>query len=405
MIATMNPPVDPTMDFLRALDDSSQWHVVENVPIFAPHTREGQDGKPVVIDEPELYRIASEAMQLERSRGVVPALILGHTKTEKGFDEKLQPDIVGYARHLKVGHFGPERQIGLLATFYFYPDRVREARKFPFRSVEIYPDKGQITKVALLKRDPWLDLGVVHYAQSGQLYYAKEAGAVRVPFFYEGSMPENFDPNMPPVSPADEGLSPEERATADAYARYYAEECENPMMKYMRDQHSQYMASAPSATNTEPPMPDPAAPPVSPGGDDLETVKMQRDQLAMQYQGLKARVDQIERDKNLAEARELVLQLTGEGYKVPADEVNKLAALDAAGRKSRVGEIRMYYQRDPGSGGLINFGEPESTEGATGNVQEGGKDLTKKGMREALAYARANSCSWEQARAQIIQAG
>ena len=398
---TLLKSTDPTMDFLRRFDDVTQWHIVDNVPIFAPHVREGPDGKPIEVDEQKLYEIAYEAKALEQSRGVVPALILGHTRTEKGFDEKRQPDIVGFARDLKVGHFGPSRQIGLLARFYFYPDRVREAKSYPFRSVELYPAKGQITKVALLKRDPWLDLGIVNYASSGQLYYAREAGACFIPF-YEGIMPENFDPTAPPMTPGEEDLSPEEMATADAYAKYYAEKCSHPMMQYMR---TQYMA-APSATNGAVPGTEPSMPPAPGGEEDLETVKMQRDQLATQYQRLEARLGAIEKAKNTAEARELVNQLTAEGYTLPSDEVSRLAAMDEAGRKRRVHEVRSFYSKDPTAGGLLQFGEPDEPDGKTksGNVTEGG-ELTKRGMRAALAYQQTAKCDYAEAREHIIQAG
>src|SRR4051812_27490920 len=116
---------DPTMSFLRRLDDRSLWHVVENVPIFSPHERPG-----VTVTERDLNDIVANANRNRSQYGVVPKVTIGHRRLEKDAREQDQPESVGYIPSMRVGRFGPGGQLGILADLYIRLDRVDTARGY-----------------------------------------------------------------------------------------------------------------------------------------------------------------------------------------------------------------------------------------------------------------------------------
>lgn len=159
---------DPTMEFLKDLDNPSKWYCVKNVPINRPHEIEFEmeDGtkKKVKVTTKDLPHIASVVNKAYQSAGVPVRATLGHVKYNKDTPEHEQPKMAGYFRNAKVGTFGPENTPAVLADLYV---RLNEARsilaQYPFRSMEYDPATKRIHGVALLTRNPMLDLGVVTY--------------------------------------------------------------------------------------------------------------------------------------------------------------------------------------------------------------------------------------------------
>ena len=166
---------DPTITSLQQFSDP-HWVVVKNVPVFREHTAQAPDGngpdgkpkfRPMPIDRRELSLFTRELQRLEQDEGVLARLTLGHTlgKGPHGEEpkESEQPPIVGYARNAHDGFFGPKSKPATLVDFWYRRDDWDKAKQYPYRSPEVYLNARQITGVALLKRDPKLDMGMTIY--------------------------------------------------------------------------------------------------------------------------------------------------------------------------------------------------------------------------------------------------
>lgn len=171
--------MDATLDFFNVLNDPSRWVVRPSVPIFKPHVRTDPATNQVInVDLPKLYRIASNMQRLERQGGVPIRMTLGHT--EPGKPETEQPPVGGYYRNARVARFGPKGEPAVVVDEWLDPQYAPVRKNFPYRSAEYYDDAEQITGVALLTRDPFLDLGVVAYSREGFASYSAPAhGPVR----------------------------------------------------------------------------------------------------------------------------------------------------------------------------------------------------------------------------------
>lgn len=130
------------------------------MPVFDEHDEFDKGGRLIRrFDVAKLATIARNCNERFAKTGDAVPLTLGHTIP--GAPEKYQPEIVGYARNFRVGRFGKQQKPCILADFYFYPSRYGEAMKYPRRSVELYPRDLVFDPIALLKRTPQLDLGIL----------------------------------------------------------------------------------------------------------------------------------------------------------------------------------------------------------------------------------------------------
>lgn len=371
---------DPTLELLRKLGDRSQWFVVEGVPVFAPHVRKDPEGNEIVVDEARLHRIVDTHYQRLREAGVVPRISPGHMLKDPRTPEAQQPDIFGYAPHWRVGKFGPAQKPAILADYYFFPRYAEEAKKYPYRSAEFYPKSDEITGIALLKRDPQLDLGVLTYERSnGCLCYSMG-----------DAMPDPTQaPTTQPSSPTPAAPAPDEKDKAD-YARFCGF-----LKQYMADG-----GAVPSPTNPAPAKPADATQPADPVGyarlqQQLDGLRQQNEQLALSY--------------SRSEATRIINELAsaeGGGYlfKDRTKEIDKLARMTPEQRTERVQEIVEHYQRAPVGGDFLQL--EDVTEPANLTATPGGPaaDPLKVDRRSgkfdqarfdaALAYMRepGNEC-------------
>lgn len=403
---------DPTLAFIERLEDPTLYRVVDNMPVFVPHSRKIKNEKTgkvteVVVTEADLPDVAKEANRRFEEDGVPGVLTLGHRDPRK--TETEQPPVVGATKDYRVGTFGPQNKPCVLATGYIRRDREDEAREYPFRSVDYYPGKKQITGVALLKRDPQLDMGMVTY---------REPAGLIIRYVRDTEMADDLDPTMPPGTPMkddDEGAAEEYRK--HCYSHPYAK-------KYHEQMCAQYGGMAfPSGTNGALPGGEPPALPPPPADD--EAARMQRDSQAIRYardqrerEELRKQVNQLQSERNKDRAETRVIQLQAEGYLIPdrAKEVQKMAAMTTdAQRDERVEEIRLNYHRDPTAGLMLPVGDdvdapqsgktpderPRPLGGSSGADlrYHGGTDLDKRydqylrahvgaDYEEAMSYAR-----------------
>lgn len=349
---------DATLDSLERLNDTSRWVIVRGVPIFSPHTRYNREGEALYeIGTDELKDIAEQCNRLESEVGVPVKISIGHTMQ---VPEMQQSPVVGYARNLRVGTFGPKKLPALIADFFYAKDCWETARKYPFRSAEYYPSSKQISGVALLERDPELDLGALIFERGLE---AITDGRKNKVFFYSRNwgdpMPDvvhyEGEPEGKKMQGSSEGapqkpgegleLDPEFERHADAYhAKKF------PMFTHMHAHYASHHATqhaaeaathhaaAASGTNTAMPAPVghpnapvppptmPAAPPAAAQGsehghplpphesvhhqrsEDPETTRMQTVQTDIrmaQYQReneeMRARLERLEKDNATAQ--------------------------------------------------------------------------------------------------------
>ncbi len=169
----MNATLDPTLEAVESLRDEKKWKIVPNVPIFIPHTRKDENGQPKYhVTEADLKEIANVCNARARA-GALGKIQIGHTIRDQygddGFLRKTpeheQPELVGVFKDYKVGRFGPEQKPALLVNLYYRRDKFDHAKTYPFRSVEYYNQAKEITALALLRKDPDLDMGMLLFSR------------------------------------------------------------------------------------------------------------------------------------------------------------------------------------------------------------------------------------------------
>lgn len=352
---------DPTLRLLSRLEDETQWAINRNVPIFKAHTRtikDPQTGKvrKIEVTEDDLEAICETYQRLVAETGGFPRLMFGHTID--GAPETEQPIPVGWALNYRVGTFGPARQKCILCDEYVEA-RYAEARKtYPYRSPEYYAGRQDIASVALLRRDPQLDLGVVMYERDrtdqrdlpsgGPLYYSRGGRA----YLYQSEihMPDMPGETPDPTTPVPGAQTPED-AEREKFDKYVSN---HPVLKYVC---AKYAAEASTAGQPAPPggppAPGPAkmsaAPPGGPPGAGKEPEKMSRAEAALKYErdALNRRVADLERENRVARYRRDLESLQARGVLLDVEEeLGECADLGAEAFAKRVEKIAARYSRD-----------------------------------------------------------
>lgn len=387
----MSQEPDPTLRLLRDLEDESRWKVVRAVPIFCAHERSGKDGRKVKVSRKDLESICETYRRLKEKRGVVPRLMIGHTRDDA--PEKSQPEIVGWMKNLRVGKFGPAGEEAVLADFYYRPECYDEARTYPFRSPEYYQGRQEISSVALLRRDPQLDLGILYgrnstpvKAREGRekaLYYERDGR----PFFYFSEANPMPGDGMPDVDPA--AAVPGADTPDDADFQKFLSHCDrDPVLKYVRTKYAQE-AQAPPAP---PPGPMPAMPPGGGGGMPPEKMARQADLLRYQQEVADLRAE-ISRERHAAKVARYRrdLEVLAEDYQLDVEEELKDAAgMDEAAFTRLKTKITSRYERNAPVGGPMLRTEPR-TDKDPDNITDRHRDLALDYMR------RHDDCEFEDA--------
>lgn len=191
---------DATAEFYSTLQDPTRWIIKQGVPIFKSHQRtDPNTGKLIKVDLPKLYRIAGNMAKMERDGGIPIRMTLGHT--EPGKPETDQPPVGGYYRNPRVQQFGPKGEPAVVVDEWLDPQYAQNRKNYPYRSAEYYDDSEQITGVALLTRDPYLELGVVAYTKGdvGAVHYRRSASPVS--YHYLMTDPPSRDYAVNPQNP------------------------------------------------------------------------------------------------------------------------------------------------------------------------------------------------------------
>lgn len=444
---------------LEGVKDGS-YVLIPDVPIFDAHDEFDYSGNQKTnanwgklirrFDKARLQAIADKCNGRQESTGDLAPFGPGHTIPNqydaKGImvrpaKEEDQPPIWGYLADYRVGPFGPERKTGLLINLYAKAEHAEKVKKeFPRRSIELYPKDNTIDWLAVLRRSPQRDLGLLAYSKSAHAagvtrwcpweqetrVYAVGQKAMAACYSADGKLRYSMensimsdekidDPTLQPNAdvPADDSLSPEEARTAERFMKHYQNK--HPMLQYMCKYGADGGMQMPSPTNMAPPapmtpLPDAAAgappigaPPGGPSDEKKDKERMSKESDAIRYSRLEAEVKQLraERDTETqryqrAQCERDVIQLEGEGYELDrADEVAELLSRTPEQRKTYIARLKKRYQRAPVGGDFIRVDEPEGPDeryGAAGGLEKHKKALQymkDKGLAGDDAYHRA----------------
>lgn len=155
---------------------SGESTVVPNVPVFDEHDE--VDERPTVkdsngndtpnpqkgrlirrFDAAKLQEICDRCNHRLQTTGDACPVTIGHTRP--GEPESSQPAISGYAVNFHLGNFGPAGKLAILSDFYILPAMWQEFEAHPRRSVELFPKDNVFDPIAVLKRTPERDLGLI----------------------------------------------------------------------------------------------------------------------------------------------------------------------------------------------------------------------------------------------------
>lgn len=308
--------------------DESKWVVRRSVPVFAEHDD---------WDYFALLEIAENTNKREQSTGDACPIIIGHTTQSK---ENELGDIVGYARNFRVGRFGNENKLGILADFYFIPSKYSMAMEYPRRSVELWVNEKIIDPIALLKRTPKLDLGLLtHYKKAGNVYKYQFSQEERAP-----KMDEKLDNILSMlaklVSMMEPGSQTKEQFKCDT---------SQDKMAYSKDEHEAAKNDnkpEQKKENTEEPV-----------NYEKTAWEQERIKFARQLSEQSERLAKMEKEaKELmiaykrAERERDIIQLEAEGYILDRKgELELGMSLDDSAWNKHLERIRKWYQRSPGA--------------------------------------------------------
>lgn len=395
------------MAFLASLDDESKWVKQENVPICRPLVRvvakRQPDGsileKTVEITAADLPTIAEEINRMERETGTLPLATIGHRSQEPNFPEHLQPPAPGVFRGAKVGTFGPGNMPCVLSTQYIRREKWAAgfglngdegAKDFPHRSMDIYPEqagmlrKWTITGVALLKKDPFLQMGILSFELDPRM----------------ADEPKNDEPNgEPPAAPtAAPAAQPLTMAMLEAH----------PIWQFMCK-----MAMSSGVNPAAPAAPAAGAPPAPPAAMNQPTIPVQ---FQVEFDAMKAALKLQGDALAKQESEALVFQLCTAGVKdlhgqnAAAERTALTAELAAiptsAARQARATEILKRWDKDPAiafaaAGAPVGPMLPLALNqqvGPDGAKPDPRKAFTRDHEKKANEYMRHHEgCSWEEA--------
>lgn len=361
---------DSTMELLERLKDPSQWVIREAVPIFKAHKRRKPDGSVAYEVKPEdLPVIAANSAALEAKSGVLGRITPGHVLPEN--TEPEQPKLYGVMRNYRYGTFGPSNEPAVLVDQYFFPATAKDAKGYPYRSAEYYPGKQEIRGLALLTRDPYLDLGMTTNASTDVCY--------RYSLDSDNKPGDTMEPT-----------EDEKKQIEAMYAKHGKWLC------------SKYNLSADEMTEEEKKAAEEAEAAKKKEAEATNNALTVQAELYAKQNAvvtrLSAEVLALTKARDTEVATRLVNELVLEGYQLgdAADiqaEIAEMAGKDEAGRNRQVKRIRDRYQKVP-TGALVTLykseGGPELYEAAIIDQADAIMRATP-GMQFGEAYTKAKA--------------
>jgi|SRR5579859_315517 len=366
--------MDPTIASLQQILQSGEYEAIENVPIFDENTFEYVDAetkekRSFHFDRSYLEEVVANCNKRAKTTGDLIPIGPGHTSKDLTQPETSQPPIWAYAAQLHLGPFGLARKLAILATFFvkkIYKDQVAQ---FPRRSVELWTGQKFIDWIALCKRTPQRDLGLLTFQNDLKLRYEMGFDMEEKDKYDPTKPPDKNEPAMPHESEVPEAPHEDEPAPGvpPEHHEHFMKSIKHHFPK-LHEMHAHYMKSCGGKEHfgAGPGMPG-AGNTFIPGDSEHpkklnEVERMQKESENIRFTKLEAGMKQLaERNKALeienadtklrfekAECERLVQALEYEGFQLDrAEEVKGLVPLSAEARGKRLDYIRKHYKQDP----------------------------------------------------------
>jgi len=442
----------PTLTLQRILQ-SDEYVCIPGVPIFDAHDEFDHDGNLVRrFSKAELQSICDKT-NARLATGDLSPFGPGHTipvvDRANPPKETDQPPPWGFATNLRVSTFGPDGRMGILADFYA-KRQVREGdrlvngieaiKTYPRRSVELWHKDGYIDWIALLRRTPHRDLGLLTYGKTeaeskplndatrpsifarpgqarplaacevnGKLYYAMEYA---MPIDPAASISPTAEPDAMAPNQDVEFASKVMRCVNDAYpqlgkiheeamSRYAAEngdlEQDPATLGDPNDPAQNAEGAMPSAGNTAIPgmVGDKKT---EPDGDEDVPAQFAKpgepDRFAKLESDLRATAKQAQ-DLALryakAESERLLDRLSFEGFEFDRQaELSVMQKLDEKGRFERAEQVRRYHKQSGVAGipgGMLPIDPPAGAD--PGNDFDFANKVKRRATREGISFDEA----------------
>lgn len=426
---------NPTAAFVAKFNDPSQWQIVKGVPIFDAHDEVYEEpevdpktgrrvidpatGKPRMRKVVEKFDRASLEKHAQNCNALVasgnpPGLVDGHTLDDA--PESKQPETLGFARDFRVEYSPILQRDVIVQDEYYFPDKYEIAKSRPYRSVERFKSAAVFKPVALLRREPRRNLGVVAYKRGDDVAVRYSLDSYRNSERY--AMPDAVMDSPPmeaaPAAPAPDAQMSMEPSDKDkqifaALCKHYGLQITDP-------------AAAPAA-------PAPAAPPAAPAAPEKnaampsasnvavpamaepaekpkeEKEKMQAhgdvERYARELSDARSRIATLEKDARLTRYGAALGDLRREYQFDEAEELAEVQDFTEDQFKARCEKIKKCYAKLPrdGKGGPIRLADMPRPEDA-----QSGPRFTKDQMEKALRYkAEHPGMSWETAKDAVVK--
>jgi hypothetical protein len=389
--------MDTASQSLATILQGDGYECLPNMPVFDEHD-EGDAARN--FDRKKLEVIAKVCNQRARSSGDLSPFGPGHTVDDvwefdnKGKRVRLlykareldQPPIWGFFTNYRVGRFGPDNKLGILADAYVKkqiktPEGVISGREafsqFPRRSIELWLKDNFIDWIALLRRTPQRDLGLTVFSRvslAGKYRYEKGIDV-------DSDLDNDGKPDNNPVADPDKDAPPPDDDNGDGVDDEFhgnfmkSINKEYPHLPKMHEEAAQKYGSA-SASATNGTLPG-GPPPDDPGRLHMGRVGENRRYAALEQRLAVAEKKADSAEKELATQKQVAFRarayarvqgIKRDGYKGDDEKLLKQFTRSPESEWDEVEDyIRDTHQVDPASTSLSYVKVAEDT-------IQGGKD-------------------------------
>lgn len=367
-----------TLDkFLQAED----CVVIKKVPIFDAHEEKDKDGKTIRrFGRKELDEIVKATNDRQKKTGDLILFGPGHTLGDlfdksgqliRKIPETEQPEVWGAFTNCRVDTFGPEKNVGIVADMIIRKEKYKQSLEYPRRSIELWPQEKVIDWVALLRRAPQRDLGLLMF---------NRCDVIR----FEHSIEDKKMENMP-VEPVASATGLGSGGPDDALMEAVKKALEILLPQMLAGMSPEKFSGFPGGANTT--IPGSGKIDMSRQGDLIAYVRQETSKNNEELQKLRLAYER-ERCENV------VRELERQGYEFDREViVNRLIPLDESRRKSEVESI-MRFNRKSTTGGFIPTYQGESY---LGTVVAKDQEPSPEQHRKAISIATSKGISYDEA--------
>lgn len=444
---------DATMTSLQSILQSDDYEVIENVPVFDEHDEYDREGNLIRrFGRLELQEIADKGNQREIETGDLCPFGPGHTIDNA--PETSQPIPYGYVRNYRVERFGPSGKLAVICNFYIKKAYKAMAATFPRRSVELWIKDKMIDWIALLRRTPQRDLGLLTYEKDAHYLAPLQLDSL----FYDnlkkkhlaghlsksGKLRYSMDGDMNPTEPPD-ALAPDEEFHEKflkamkhhfphmhgMHAKYASEIGEHPHGhmdvgddaegageadderrgpeaegehrhhpehgKHHHAEHHEHYSAQISATNSS--MPKAEKIRMSKVQEDIKLSKLEQENLALKTRLAKLEENQASTQKEMRRVRyeRDLTGLVGQGYQFDMAEEMEMHGDDAPEKFAKhLESIKKNYQRGP-VGDFPILGKGDDAPIASAKADDINDPRNRDKFEKATKYMREKGVDWDEA--------